>query len=335
MKTLWITVFWMWLCFYLFAERRSAEMIRELNAPVPDWLSLAEPIKVELIDDKTLPDGYLFRPRSGGATNTRNRVRIAERKLEFEFDYEISWRGGNSEGYGVSISPDGKMLLVNSGTNPHLYEIRADSSLHEVFIKLPHVTYEEGLKGFITRWSWVGDDVMIGHSEIVDETGHEILENRIYVFYLKEQALARLDLNALNLKDSYGIEITSIGHDLKHIRMRLGGGEFTVKADLQSPPRLLAKHGLNRLQEPQSTVETPEQIESPQFEKTSPNQSPISAHLDQSRMTRDTSTTDQRPKSAASTTTSSETVSAPRTLIIATVLLLVVAGGVLLKLHCK
>ncbi|MBB5353742.1 hypothetical protein HNR46_004003 [Haloferula luteola] len=122
-----------------------------------------------------------------------------------------------------------------------LYEVASDGEHREVPIRLPHVTYDDGLKGFITRWSWAGNDVLVGHAEITDGAGDEIIEERIYVFHMQEQALARLDLSALNLSDTASLEIASIGEDLEHLRVRLGDREFAVKADLKSPPRLLER----------------------------------------------------------------------------------------------
>ena len=267
MKTPLIAIFWLGLCLEVFAHGRSPEMIRELNAPVPDWMSVAEPVKVEPIEDQSLPASYSFRPRSGGATNSRNRVQIPERGIEFQVDYRINYTGNNAAGRGVSLSPDGTKLIVNSGTKNHIYEIKSNGEHQEVSIRLPHVTYDEGLKGFITGWSWAGNDVLVGRAEITDETGHEIIEGRIYVFHMKEQALARLDLSALNLPDTAGIEIASIGDDLEHLRIRLGDRDFAVKADLKSPPRLLAESD----PAPASNMQT---IEQPPVPKKPINQKP-------------------------------------------------------------
>lgn len=236
-----IAIFWLALCLEVFAHGRSKEMIEKLNAPVPDWMVLAEPIKVKPIEDQSLPGSYSFRPRSGGATNSRNRVQIPERGIEFQVDYQIDYTGNNAAGRGVSLNPDGTKLIVCSGTTSHLYEITSNGDHREVPIRLPQVTYDEGLKGFITKWSWAGNDVLVGRVGITDETGHESIEGRLYVFHMKEQALARLDLSALNLSDTTGIEIIGIGDDLEHLRIRLGDRDFAVKADLKSPPKLLAK----------------------------------------------------------------------------------------------
>ncbi|NLG34680.1 MAG: hypothetical protein GX548_04930 [Lentisphaerae bacterium] len=102
------------------------------------------------------------------------------------------------------------------------------------------MTYDEGPKGFITKWSWVSNDVLLGRAGITDDTGHEIIDVRLYVFHMKERALARLDLSALNLPDTAGIQIAGIGEDMKHLRLRSGDRSFAVKADLTAPPRLRA-----------------------------------------------------------------------------------------------
>src|SRR5690606_26156161 len=158
--------------------------IRELNAPVPEWMSVAEPVKVEPIEDQSLLASHSFRPRSGGATNSRNRVQIPERGIEFQLPHNIDWKGTNEEGYGVSLNPDATKLLVNTGMTTRLYEITSNGEHREVPIRLPHVTYDEGLKGWILGWSWAGDDVLVGRGIILDEAGHETVERRLYVFHM-------------------------------------------------------------------------------------------------------------------------------------------------------
>ena len=241
MKIPHIAIYWLGLGLEVFAHGRSPEMTRELNAPAPEWLSIAEPVKVEPLEDQAVPASYAFRPRSGGATNSRNRVQIPARGIEFQVDFHIDYTGKNASGRGVSLSPDGTKLTVNSGTTSHLYEITANGEHRETPMRLPHVTYDDGLKGFITGWSWAGNDVLVGRAEITDETGHEVIVGRHYVFHLKEQALARLDLSALKLPETAGIEIESIGDDLQHFRIRLGDRDIAVISDLKSPPRLLVK----------------------------------------------------------------------------------------------
>jgi len=98
------------------------------------------------------------------------------------------------------------------------------------------VTYDAGLKGYLREWSWADDQILVARAEITDEAGHEIIENRIYVFHMKEQALSRLDLTALNLKDTDGLEVTNVGSDLNHLKISVGGKDFTVKTDLHTPP---------------------------------------------------------------------------------------------------
>jgi hypothetical protein len=93
---------------------------------------------------------------------------------------------------------------------------------------------------------------LIGRSGITDERGHELLEVRFYLFHIKERALARLDLSNLKLpEEPAGLEITSIENNLKFLKMRLDDNEFTVKADLKSPPKLLGKSDLKSSSNPQ------------------------------------------------------------------------------------
>ena len=91
---------------------------------------------------------------------------------------------------------------------------------------------------------------------------------------MKDQALARLDLSSLNLPDTAGIEIASIGEDLEHLRIRLGDREFAVKANLKSPPRLVAKPDSQPVPGTQSNAQPPEPTKSPEATPTSAEESP-------------------------------------------------------------
>lgn len=240
MKTPLFALIWLVSCFELFAHGRSEEMIRMLNAPVPEWMSLAKPIKVLPVDDASTADSFSFRPRSGGATNTRNRIQIPARGIEFEVG-SVDYTGNKAAGYGVSLNPDGTKLLVNNGMTVRLYEIAESGEHKEQPIQLPNVTYDEGEKGFILGWSWAGDDVLVGRTSITDFGGDETIERRLYVFHLEEQALARLDLSALGLVNEDFIEIAGIGKDLKHLQLRVNDREFSVKADLEAAPVIIGK----------------------------------------------------------------------------------------------
>ncbi len=212
-----------------YTHGRSQEMIDMLNAPPPEWLTIGKRIIVEP-DSSGSGDSITFRPLSGGTENTRRSVTIPDRGIEIRVDYPISWY------YGSSLSPDGSKLITNSGTQSRLYEIGTDGSHHEVEIRFPYVTYDPGPKGFITGWSWAGDNTVIGKAEITDYQGHDILEMRIYVFHLKERMLSRLDMSALGLPDATRFEVLGIGSDLNHLKISVDGEEFTVKADLETPP---------------------------------------------------------------------------------------------------
>ena len=216
-----------------FAYGRPEEMYRELNAAPPDWLTIGAPVSVK-IGDVADADHTTFRPRSGGVTNSRNRVTIPSRGIEIRLDYNIDWSGVNEEGAGSSLSPDGTHLITNTGTTSRVYEIFADGTYQERPLTLPHVTYDPGSKGYLRGWSWVDDQTLLGSSEITDEEGHEVLENRIYVFHLKEKVLRRLDLKGLDLGSSNSLKIEEIGNDLKHLKVLIGGQKVILNADLIS-----------------------------------------------------------------------------------------------------
>jgi hypothetical protein len=219
------------------AHGRSEQMSEELNAKAPEWLLIGDRIKAEPVIPFS-DDQIFFRSRSGGATNSRNRIEIPSRGIEIVSGYNIDWTGNNEAGIGVSLSPDGKKLIVNAGPTSHLYEIEANATYHEVPLQLPHVTYDEGPKGYLREWSWADDQTLVARAEITDEAGHEIVENRIYVYYMTDRVLSRLDLSALNLPTTDGLEITKVGSDLNHLKFIVGNDEFTAKADLSSPPRV-------------------------------------------------------------------------------------------------
>jgi hypothetical protein len=259
MKIISLTLTYLYFVLNAFGHGRSEEMSQMLNAPVPDWLSVCEPLKVMSVSEHSFPTNLLFRPRTGGAANSRNRVQIPDRGIEFQVDYQIDWTGNNSEGLGVSLSPDGSKLIVNSGTNPHLYEITTGGEHKEVPVRLPKVTYDPGQKGFITGWSWISDDILVGTAEITDERGHELLESRLYLYHLKKQLLTRLDMSELKLPEGAEVmEIISPSSDLEYLRIRLGENILTVKADIKS-----AFNTMNRPNESQiSNNTTNDQIDS-------------------------------------------------------------------------
>lgn len=258
---LFVLVFWVDVLSVL-PHERSEKLIQELDSEIPKWLTIGVPIKAGL---GTLPPNgqSAFRPRSGGSTNSRNRVQIPNHGIEIDLDYEIDWTGNKEAGTGVSLSPDGKKLLVNSGPTSHLYEIQANGSYSEVPLQLPHVTYDAGLKGFLRGWSWADDDTLVAGAEITDEAGHEIIENRIYVFHMNGGVLSRLDLTALNIDDTDGIEVVGIGSDLNQLKLSVGSVSIIANADLKSPPNVQ-----------KSKVEAPE-IETPVLAPTNKTPKPI------------------------------------------------------------
>ena len=219
------------------AHASSEKMTAELNAKKPDWLTVGVPIKAESVMSRP-DDQIVFHSRSGGATNSRNRVQIPSRGIQFELDYEIDWSGNNEAGTGVSLSPDGRKLIINAGPASHLFEIEDNGSYREVPLQLPNVTYDEGIKGYLRGWSWVDDKTLVAQSEIMDESAHDIIESRIYVFYTKEKTLTRLDISALKINKSEGIEVVGFANDLNHIKLYIGGKLVVAKADLKSPPEI-------------------------------------------------------------------------------------------------
>jgi hypothetical protein len=223
----------------IYAHGRSPAMTAELNAPVPGWMSLAEPIIAAPAPAQSNADTQIFRPRSGGATNSQNRVQVPAYGIDFAVPGGVDWRGTNKEGYGVSLNSSGTNLLINTGHKVLLYEVSSTGEFREKPIRLPYITYDAGLKGFIGRWAWAGDNVMVGHGEVADESGHTVVESRLYVWHVKEQALARLDFSALNLPIATDVDLIGVGQDLQHLRIRAEGEILLVRADLTAPPKLI------------------------------------------------------------------------------------------------
>jgi hypothetical protein len=220
----------------LSSHGRSEQMYQELNAKTPDWLSIGVPIKVEPSNTSAQAEA-VFRTRSGGTTNSSNRVQIPTRGIEIRVDYAVDYTGNNEAGTGSSLSPDGTRLIVNSGPSSHLYEILPNGEAREIPLQVPHVTYDAGRKGYLRGWSWVDHQTLIGYAEIDDDAGHEILETRIYVYHIKESTLSRLDLSALNQPANALVEVTKIGRDSDHLLMNVGDGQFMVVADLRPPAK--------------------------------------------------------------------------------------------------
>lgn len=212
-----------------FGHGWSEEMKRELNSPAPDWLVVGESIKVESTK-RPAPDESAYRPISGDSESTRDRVKIPGRGIEIKVDYPISWYRGSS------LSPDGTKLIINSGTESKVYEILASGQHRQIELKLPHVTYDAGPKGFIAGWSWADNNTLIGEAEINNKKG-EFIEKRIYIFHAKERMLCRLDVSGLGLPTTEGLTVTKIAADLTGLKLSLGDTSFAVKADIKSVPK--------------------------------------------------------------------------------------------------
>ncbi len=222
--------------------QRAESLTRILNAPVPDWLSLAEPIKVESIEGggKEL-DQSQFRSPSGGVMHGTHHIEIPKLDLVVELDEERSLshstiNKSTSRSY-VSLSPDESKLVIN-GRNVHLYELREDGQVTEITAQVPSVTYDKGPKGFIWSWFWASDDVLLGYGSIEDEKGYDVLENRLYAFDTRTSSLARLDLSAFDTKNV--LDVVSVGKDLSELVLNVDGvNNVRVKADLKSPHKLI------------------------------------------------------------------------------------------------
>jgi len=211
-----------------FGHAWSAEMRVMLEAPTPAWMSVGEPIKVEAAG-ATPPGQISFRTPAGNSESTRTRVMLPSSGIEIKVDYYVDWY------FGSSLSPDGTKLIINGESKTRLLSILADGSYKPAELQVPYVTYDDGPKGFVYGWFWVGNDMLMANAEIDTERG-EFLEKRFYVFDVKHSMLRRLDFSALKLETTETLEIKGVGEDLSHLQFSAGGKDITVKADLHTPP---------------------------------------------------------------------------------------------------
>lgn len=255
-----LTITFVFLHGLLHAHERSAQLTNFLNSPKPDWLSLGEPITVEK-HPLSVPqvNQESFRESAGGATNTRTKAFVPSLNLSYGFPYQLLWRGGDNEGFGVSLSPDKSKIITNSGSPPYFrtYEIDGDQ-LHEINTQLPKITYDQEPKGVIHRWVWAADELLIGHAEVTDEEGHQLLETRLYSFRTDTKSLARLDLSNLNLdtQDPPLVEVLSIEKDLSQLVLEVGGEKLLVSADLKSPHKLVQEDRTTEQEKPDQAVQS-------------------------------------------------------------------------------
>jgi len=226
-RTLTIVVFMLTAMVHGWAT--EAEENFDLNGNPPEWLKFGEPIKVYPSKEKVDPS--MVRSRSGDIKHTRNKVTILNRNIEVTLpdDFPITL------GVGASLSPDGTKLIINSGDRIKAFEIRKDGSYHPMEIDVPHVTYDTTERGWISNWSWIDNETLMGEAEITDRFGHITLESRIYLYNVKTKILAQLDLSAFRKTHPDGVSIAGIGKDLNSLQFGTGEAAFKAKADMRSP----------------------------------------------------------------------------------------------------
>lgn len=242
----------------LFGHGWSEQMRQQLNAPLPNWLSIGAETKV-FPSDEIAQDQAAYRPVSGDSKSTRNRVIIPGRGIEIKVDYPIRWYRGSS------LSPDGSILIINAGMRSLVYKLLPDGSHFPVEMNLPQVTYDAGPKGFISCWSWADSNTLIGEAEIDTEKG-EFIERRIYVFHVDEGVMSRLDISALNQPSTEGLTVSKVGVAMNRLVLSVGGSEFAVNADLKTTPKIISKPVFRKEADSVSTNEpnaSPKPVASP------------------------------------------------------------------------
>ncbi len=226
---------------WVLADQGRSEPYKEyLNQPKPEWLNIGEPIKIEVVDG--IKDEFFSKAIfSDELKATKYTISIPRKNISIKFNKTLAhWYLGGDAGE-TMLSPDGKKLLVETvGAKLHLYEILGLGSYREIDFNYPELTFDSPVRGIIGGWRWVSNDVLLADSGIATPDTGEQLSHRVYTYHWKERILSRLALDSLNLDHSEG-EILGVSQDANYIRVRLGGDTYTLKADLNSTPKLLKK----------------------------------------------------------------------------------------------
>lgn len=224
-------------CGLSLAHQGHSEAYKEyLNQPKPEWLSIGEPIKVKVVEsgsfDISKSSSVIVYPRS---------ISIPEKKIKIVFPYQLL--GGASWGKDGShlLSPDKRMLVVNAGDSPKVYEILEQGSYKEADIDFPKLTFDSEKRGVITGWRWASDGALLAESAIENEGTGEHENSRVYVYHWEEKILSRLDLDSLNLKSLENVEIVGVSQDASYLKINVGGKVYDLQADLKSIPKLLKR----------------------------------------------------------------------------------------------
>ena len=228
-------------CGLSLAHQGHSEAYKEyLNQPKPEWLNIGEPITVKSVevDQKAFLDAVEGHER---VEVTRHSVSLPEKNITIQFNHSV--RGWHSWGNARKkwLSPDGRMLVVNTGGGSHMYEILGKGSYREIEFDFPKVTFDSRKRGEIYGWRWATDGVLIAESEIENEGTGEHENTRVYAYHWKEKILSRLNLDGLNLKSLEDVEIVDVSQNSNYLKINIGGEVYTLKLDLKSVPELLKR----------------------------------------------------------------------------------------------
>ena len=240
------------------AHQGHSEAYKEyLNQPKPGWLSIGEPIKVEPVevDQKKFLESV---DEDQELKVTRYAVSLPQKDITIKFDHSV--RGWHSWGNARKkwLSPDGRMLVVNTGGGSRMYEILDQGSYREIEFDFPKLTFDSGKRGEIYGWRWASNEVLLAESEIENEDTGEHENNRVYAYHWEEKVLSRLDLESLNIESLEGVEIIDVSQDANYLKINIGGDTHALKADLKSVPNLFKKDAIPK---------RPERVEPPKTER--------------------------------------------------------------------
>jgi len=233
----------------LYSHGIGEDHIDLLNSPAPDWLTVTGPLVAKPIEDgiDTVQQNNFRRVLTNEVQNTRYSVTIPHLGVNFETDYPIFYSFNPDVGSGVSLSPDEKTLLTNSGRKVRFYDVSDKDDIVELDIEVPSVTYDEGEKGIILSWSWGSNDILVGDATIESPDGHDVTETRLYLYDIKDKVLTRLDLSNLkhdtNPEGRYVYDLVSVNKNLNEIIVSVNGIKHLLSADLKSPLINLLKSG--------------------------------------------------------------------------------------------
>jgi hypothetical protein len=213
-----------------------------LNQPKPTWLNLGEPVIADVCNESAIRN-IISNKDDDIVEVTQHEIRLPKKGIKINFgEYSIIDWSSSDNPRNKYLSPDGTKLIVNLGTYHHIYRILDQGKYEETKLDYPLLTFDMKRRGIISDWRWGTDEVLIGDASIENpETGKE--EGRyIYIYYLEEKILSRLDIQGLSSESAKSINIEDVNRDKEgnaFIKIRCDGKEMILQANLMRRPRII------------------------------------------------------------------------------------------------